>query len=222
MKKEIRKWLLLLMTITVTMYLTGCSAVKEKLGLAFPAKAYVEGVLEAVYHGDYEKYQLYTAESGEAAIERHKAYVAEEADFFSKYLNIEQLSVQGRGMLEELITSLYNKVRFEVQEPVEKDRGVMVEVVVYPVDFFGTAGEELKAYIQDYSQKLEQGALDGLSAEEQKQQYEDGVLEICSKYKEIEPTSYKISVNLQVEEVQEGYYRIADGMGKLDELVIVY
>ncbi len=218
-----RKWcLLLFIAMVLTVNLTGCDAVKEKLGLAFPAKAYVEGVLEAVYHGNYEKYQLYTEERVETAIERRKAYVEGEVEYFSKYLNIENISTKGRGALAELIEALYNQVRFEVQEPVKKDRAAMVEVVVYPVDFFSAAGAELEAYIQDYSQKLAQGEWDSLSTEEQKQQYEDGVLEICSKYSEIEDSSFQISVNLQVEEVQEGYYQITEGMEKLDELVLVY
>lgn len=220
--KKMKRACLLLAGLWAACFLMGCQSLKEKLGVGFPYKTYVEGVLEAVYYGDYEKYQLYTQKSTEAAIEHREAYVEAEAEFFAEYLNIENISSQGMEALTDLIKDLYSQVRFEVQSPVENNRGVMVEVVVYPVDFFGVAPKELETYIQDYNQKLNRGELDNLSTNEQKQKYEDEILAICEKYKELEPSSYQVSVNLQIEEVQEGYYQITDGMEKLDELVIQY
>lgn len=220
--KKMKRACLLLAGLWAACFLMGCQSLKEKLGVGFPYKTYVEGVLEAVYYGDYEKYQLYTQKSTEAAIEHREAYVEAEAEFFAEYLNIKNISSQGMEALTDLIKDLYSQVRFEVQSPVENNRGVMVEVVVYPVDFFGAAQKELETYIQDYNQKLNRGELDNLSTNEQKQKYEDEILAICEKYKELEPSSYQVSVNLQIEEVQEGYYQITDGMEKLDELVIQY
>lgn len=203
-------------------WLTGCAAVKEKLGVAFPAKQYVEGMLEAVYHGEYENYQKYTQESKEAAAAYHEQYVEGEAAYFAEYLHIEELSKKGEEQLKTLIEELYKQVRFEVQEPIHNDEGQLLEVVVYPVDFFHNAGEELNGYIKNFNQALAGGEYDAMSLEEQKAKYESELLAICEKYKEVPASNYQISVNLTLEELDGGYYQITDGFEKLDETVISY
>lgn len=209
-------------TLVLALLLTGCDSLKEKLGVAFPVKQYVESVLEAVYHGEYEEYQKYTQESAEAGRTYHEQYVEGEAAYFAEYLNIEELSKEGEERLKKLIEELYRQARFEVQEPIYKDAGQMMEVVVYPVDFFHEAGEELNGYIREFNQSLASGEFDTMSSEEQKAKYETELLSICEKYVEIPASTYQISVNLTLKELDGGYYQITDGFEKLDEMVISY
>lgn len=201
---------------------SGCTSIKEKLGIAFPAKEYVESVLKTVYLGEYESYQKYTGENEAAAKEHHDRYIEEEAAYFGQYLHIETLSEEGEARLKKVIEALYQQVRFEVQEPIVNKGGQLVEVVVYPVDFFGAAGEEIDTFIKNFSQDLNSGEYDALSEEEQKSKYEKELLAICEKYTEIPESGYQISVNLTIKERDGGYYQIVDGMEKLDEAVIQY
>lgn len=221
-KKIRRKVLLFFIAAAMVFLCTGCAAVKEKLGVAFPAKHYVEGMLEAVYHGEYENYQKYTQESKEAAAAYHTQYVEGEAAYFAEYLRIEELSKKGEEQLKTLIEELYKQARFEVQEPIRNDEGQLLEVVVYPVDFFHNAGEELNGYIKNFNQALACGEYDALSSEEQKAKYETELLAICEKYKEVPASTYQISVNLTLKELEGGYYQITGGFEKLDETVISY
>lgn len=133
MKRKRIRWVVA--ALILGCFLTGCASIKEKMGVAFPTRQYVESVLEAVYHGEYEEYQKYTQESAEAARTYHEQYVEGEAAYFAEYLNIEELSKEGEERLKKLIEELYRQVRFEVQEPIYNDSGQLVEVVVYPVDF---------------------------------------------------------------------------------------
>lgn len=222
-EKKVRRSILLLLIAAAMIFLyTGCASIKEKLGVAFPAKQYVEGMLEAVYHGEYENYQKYTQESKEAAASYHEQYVEGEASYFAEYLHIEELSKKGEEQLKTLIEELYKQARFEVQEPIHNDEGQLLEVVVYPVDFFHNAGEELNEYIKNFNQALAGGEYDTLSSEEQKAKYEAELLEICEKYKEIPASTYQVSVNLTLKELDGGYYQITGGFEKLDETVIPY
>ena len=79
----------LALILSAALFLTGCASIKEKLGVAFPVKEYVESVLETVYHGEYENYQKYTEESEAAAKACHEQYVEEESAYFAEYLHIE-------------------------------------------------------------------------------------------------------------------------------------
>lgn len=206
----------------VALFLTGCASVKEKLGVAFPVKEYVESVLETVYHGEYGNYQKYTEESEAAAKAWHEQYVEEEAAYFAEYLNIELVSKKGEEQLKKIIEELYKQVRFEVQEPIRNDEGQLVEVVVYPVDFFHEAEEELNEYIKNFNQALAGGEYDTMSSEEQKVKYEEELLAICEKHTEVPDSAYQISVNLTLKEWEGGYYQIVSGFEKLDESVISY
>lgn len=220
MKRKVIKGLALV--LFTALFLTGCTSIKEKLGVAFPVKEYVESVLETVYYGEYENYQKYTEESTAAAKAWHEQYMEEEAVYFAEYLHIETVSKKGEERLEKLIETLYKQVRFEVQEPIHNDEGQLVEVVVYPVDFFNEAGEELNEYIKNFEQALAGGEYDTMSSEEQKAKYEGDLLAICEKYKEIPASTYQISVNLILKELEGGYYQITNGFEKLDETVISY
>ena len=212
----------LALALAMALLLTGCASIKEKLGVAFPVKEYVESVLETVYHGEYENYQKYTEESEAAAKAWHEQYVEEEAAYFAEYLHIELISKKGEERLKKLIEELYKQVRFDVQEPIRNDEGQLVEVVVYPVDFFHEAEEELNEYIKNFNQALAGGEYDTMSSEEQKVKYEEELLAICEKHTEIPDTTYQISVNLTLKEREGGYYQIVNGFEKLDELVISY
>ena len=212
----------LALVLTMTLILTGCASIKEKLGVAFPVKEYVESMLETVYHGEYEAYQKYTEESEESAKAWHEQYVEEEASYFARYLHIEPISKKGKERLKKLIEALYRQVRFEVQEPIHNDEGQWVEVVVYPVDFFREAEEELNEYIKNFNQSLAGGEYDTMSSEEQRAKYEEELLSICEKYNEIPDSAYQISVNLTLKELEGGYYQIVNGFEKLDESVISY
>ena len=212
----------LTLSLAMALILTGCTSIKEKLGVAFPVKEYVESVLETVYHGEYEEYQKYTEESVTAAKAWHEQYVEEEAAYFAEYLHIEAVSKKGEERLKKLIEELYKQVRFEVQEPIRNDEGQLVEVVVYPVDFFKEAEEELNEYIKNFNQALAGGEYDTMSSEEQKVKYEEELLAVCEKYTEIPNSTYQISVNLTLKELEGGYYQITSGFEKLDESVISY
>lgn len=210
------------LALSMAVFLTGCASIKEKLGVAFPVKEYVESVLETVYYGEYETYQKYTGESETSAKAWHEQYVEEEAAYFAEYLHIETVSKKGKEQLKKLIETLYKQVRFEVQAPIHNDEGQLIEVVVYPVDFFREAEGELNEYIKNFNQALAGGEYDTLSSEEQKARYEKELLAICEKYKEIPASAYQISVNLTIKELEGGYYQITNGFEKLDESVISY
>ncbi len=219
MKRKIKRTAALLLAVFL---LTGCASVKEKMGIAFPVKEYVESVLETVYHGEYGEYQKYTQESAEAAKAYHDQYVEGETAYFAEYLRIENLSEQGKEQLKKLIEALYKQARFEVQEPIYKDDSQLVEVVVHPVDFFHAAGEEVNGYIQSFNQALAGGEYDTMDSEAQKAKYETELLAICEKYTEVPASTYQISINLTLKELDGGYYQITDGFEKLDETVISY
>jgi hypothetical protein len=202
--------------------LSGCSTLKEKLGYAFETDKYVESVLETAYHGEYEAYLEYTGETQDSARESHASYVEEEVAYFAAYLNLDPLSQQGRARLEALMEDLYGQVRFQVQEPIRSSGYQMVEVVVYPVDFFGAAGAELEETITQFNEALKKGEYASMTEEEQREAYEDKVLSVCEKYREIPESSYSLSVNLTVRELEGGYYEICAGLEELDQAVISY
>ncbi len=221
MNRRRKAWALVL-TLLLSLILSGCTNIKEKLGIAFPAKQYVESILEAVYHGEYEAYENYTGEGTDAAQDYHEEYVEVEASYFAEYLHIDSISEKGTERLKKVIEALYMQARFQVQEPIYNNQDQMVEVVVYPVDFFGVAGEEINTYIKEFNQALADGEYAVMSVEEREEKYETQILDICEKYMDIPESDYQISVNLTIRERDGGYYQITDGFEKLDECVIQY
>lgn len=212
----------LALILTIAVNLTGCRALEEKLGIAFPADEYVDALLEAAYHGEYENYVLYVNETEEKAAERHLQYIEQEALYMAQYLNMENPTEETCKKLEAVVERLYKKAEFQVESPIEKDNGLMVEVIVKPADFFSEAKTELDDYIREYNQKLNLGQLNGISLEEQQKQYQDEILEICDKYAESCKNGLSVSVYLQVKEVGEGYYTLSGDLTEVDKVIITY
>lgn len=208
--------------LLITLTFTGCRALEEKLGIAFPADEYVNAMLEAAYHGEYENYKLYINETEDEAKAHHEQYVEQEALYMAEYLNIENPTEETLTELETIVEQLYKKAEFQVESPIEKDNGLMVEVIVKPVDFFSKAKSDLDAYIKDYNQKLNLGQLDQFSLEEQQKQYQEGILEVCKKYVESSETQLSVSVYLQVKEIGEGYYTLEGDLSEVDKVIITY
>lgn len=219
-KKGVMVKIAVLLLITLTF--TGCRALEEKLGIAFPADEYVNAMLEAAYHGEYENYKLYINETEDEAKAHHEQYVEQEALYMAEYLNIENPTEETLTELETIVEQLYKKAEFQVESPIEKDNGLMVEVIVKPVDFFSKAKSDLDAYIKDYNQKLNLGQLDQFSLEEQQKQYQEGILEVCKKYVESSETQLSVSVYLQVKEIGEGYYTLEGDLSEVDKVIITY
>lgn len=212
----------LLLLVLLGMGSTGCRFLEEKLGIAFPADAYVEGLLEAAYYGKYDKYLLYVNETEEKAAERHNQYVEQEAVYMAEYLNMENPTEETMAELEQIAEQLYKKAEFQVESPIEKDNGLMVEVIVKPVDFFTQAQGELDTYIKEYNQKLNLGQMEGLSLGEQQKQYQEEILEICQKYVDSASPRLSVSAYLQVREVGEGYYTLEGDLAEVDKVILTY
>ncbi len=214
-------WLLLIILLAAACF-TGCRKLEEKLGIAFPADQYVNAMLEAAYHGKYENYVLYVNETEEEGMAHHQEYVAQEAIYMAKYLNMENPTENTIKELEAVVEKLYSKADFQVEPPIEKDNGLMVEVIVEPVDFFAKAKNDIGAYCDAYNQDLNLGKLDSLTVEEQQQQYQQGIVDICKKYAEICENQLSISVYLQIREIGEGYYTLEEDLSEVDKVIISY
>lgn len=212
----------LALLLCLAVFFCGCRALEEKLGIAFPADEYVNALLEAAYHGEYENYVLYVNETEEKAAERHRQYVEQEAAYMAEYLNMEEPGEETLESLEKIVEQLYKKADFQVEAPIEKDGGLMVEVIVKPVDFFSRAKEELENYIREYNRKLDLGQYEQLSTKEQRKQYQEEILAICEKYVDTTENQLSVSEYLQVKEVGNGYYALEGGLTEVDRVFITY
>lgn len=105
----------------------------------------------------------------------------------------------------------------------KSDNGFYVEVVIYPIDIFQLAWDDMKAFADDFNQRTEDGEFEDYSQEDFEEAYDLGMIEICEGYEDqigyLDPVSVVVTVSAD----EDGVYNISqDDFIRLDEKIIQY
>lgn len=217
---------LLVLAVGLGLLLTACTTEEPEAG--FDAGAYVDGVLKAVYLGEFDAAYLEMVEitEAEAQVEYNNGVHVEVNNFYNVY-GIESNSEELHEELEEVFHDIYAHASLTVTGVEEREDGsFLVSVEVEPLDIVRQVHEDLPAAQEEFYAKYPEDAQNTMTTA----QYEAYDLEwarlVLELYQEKLETIGHLTaqtVTLRVEQDSQGYYGINDDdFLALDALVIDY
>lgn len=151
--KKIRKWLVASLSAFMLVALSGCS-------VGFDAGTYVEGVLNNTYLGNAEKYMDQVDITEEEAKKEFEESLAVEAEFFMKFMDIENCSKDVKQQIADMYKAIYAKSKFTVADAEKDGDNYKVKVTVEPIQIFkenweaiSTAWDEAYSTVTDASNR---------------------------------------------------------------------
>lgn len=123
----------------------------------FPVKRYVREALDAVCRSEFDEYgELVGASDSEVS-----AWVREElgltAEAFAAYFGMENVSDQSMDLLREFSRDVYGRCRYKVKGCRRGKDGYEVTVKIKPVLFDELAKDQVKAYVEEFNARSEDG-----------------------------------------------------------------
>ena len=124
--KKCRTWFMGLLSIALLAVVSGCSS-------DFDAAAYVEGVLDNSYFGESEKYIKQVKVEAEEAKKQYEDGLVHEAQFFMKFMDIENCSDEVTQQIIEMYREIYAKAKYNVGIAEADGDNFKVKVTVEPI-----------------------------------------------------------------------------------------
>lgn len=221
MKK--RMALLLAAALMITAAFAGCGSPAED---DF-ARAYVQGVLDTLYLGQYNEDFLAITdyESADDLAEDYENGILVETDYFAYYFDVSLLTDETRTMLVELYKELYRFSKYQVAPSSGDESEYMVEVTISPIDVIKNVVEEdIEYYLESFQRLYDNGDFDSLTEAEYEDLYAQGIIALIQD--RMADVGYledqTVTVSLIQDEADGLYYIQNDGLAEIDEYIIQY
>lgn len=200
--------------------LSGCAQPEAPPDLA---RVYVKGVLDTLYLGEYsEDFISLTDTRDPGELEReYLAGLDAEADYFSEYFGVGELTENARKQVKDLYRDLYKLARYEVSPSLLENEIYSVDVAIQPLDAIDRVARE---DLETYAAGLKTSLSPDLSQEQRTDAYVEGLIGLIREKME-EPGYFEpVTITLEVSKSSEdGLYRIeGKGLAEVDEQLIRY
>ena len=211
---------LLLVVVMSAALLTGC-------GGLIPAKALVQGNLDAVYLGKYSDEYLKLVDSDKAQAEKdYESGIENEVEYFAQYFSIDlsMCSDSTKEKIADMYRQIYSKSKYEVGDQSNNGDTYLVELTVYPIDIFDKViNEDADDFDAKWQARIDAGEFDEMSDAEIMDAWALAIVEFVSEripnigYLEPQTISVQIKTN------DDDTYSIDSGdFQRIDSLIIQY
>ena len=215
------------LALAMTLALTACGGESGEI-TKFDAAAYVDGLLQENYLGQFEQsYLELVGIDEEIAQDTHERCMEQEVGYFTYYFDVSEPTDEIREEFQTLLEEIYSHTRYEVISAAEQEDGSFsVKVEVEPIDIIQLVRSDWDKSTEDFYEEYPVERINAMSdAEYEKmdQEWAQLILELVrEKMPEIgNQTSQSIVV--QVEKNEDGYYSIvSDDFSKLHDLILDY
>lgn len=214
--------------LALLLSLTACSAPAGTE--EFKADAYVTGVLNELYLGQFDpEYLDMVGISEEQAQQAYENGLDQEAAYFIAVYSIQYPTDELREDLAGLYKEIYQHTEFQVEPAVEQEDGsYSVEVKIRPIDIVQqvegdeATQEAYKAFGEKYPvEKL--NAMDAEEYEAADREYAEMLLKLYQDKLPETGNQDEVSVTVRLEKNENGYYAIpAEDFTRLNDAIIDY
>lgn len=200
----------------------------------FDAPQYVKVSLDAVYKGDFSKYEETIGLPAQHAQENYEQGYKSQADVFAKMYSLVDaggnvlLSDTDRAKIEELYKQLYQDVEYRVSDKAKQvNSDYEVEVAIRPVTVFTTSHSDIQAFVSKYNSDIASGVYNDSTVfpdETLNSIFLQGLLDILTPaaqnptYGDEQITTVRVTHNAE----KNSYYINADDLKKISQTVIAY
>ncbi len=194
------------------------------------AKTHVQGLLDGMYKGQYNKDLGEVSDVTKEDIEdMYELNIELEAEWFVDYFELADLfevgevSEESMDSIEEFYKKVYAKAKYEVHSSVKQDENYLIDVDVYPIDIIEKFHEEdSDKLFDDFLARIEAGEFDELSDEEVNDEFIKSMLEMLEARIEKIGYSDKETVTFtMVKDPDDGLYFVEDEL-MADAYIITY
>lgn len=206
---KIRKHLVLITTvILLASSLSGCGLFRN---YKKEYMAYVKGILDVNYKGEFDEYRKLTKASEE---ETQKVYDDGIAYFCTALMNYYGLQdIEGsdiKPQFTELAKNIYKKASYEVTGAEKSSGTYTVDITIYPIDILTITHDDVVAYIEDFNNRVDAGEFNEYDREQYEITYAQGIIDILNKALE-QSGNLEEAKNITVTIINDGeVYYISD------------
>ena len=218
--------------------LTACDSVgsgTQKDTMKEDSQTYVQGLLDKMYLGKYNKEYLDLIDLTETeAEEDYLDRLYGEVDYFCYVFGIEYQDDELNDQIAEMYKQIYAKAKYTVDPATKLESGnYAVEVSVEPIEIFTKITQEEHSAMDDEafaSLGKTEDELNAMSEEESEQWYQDydrayaeGMVELVLSHMDDLTYGDAKSMVFQLAQDSDGYYSLVEGdLQNFDQYIIAY
>ena len=213
MKKQqltVRLAAILLVLVMALVSLTGCQLEQpvestENTEYFTAYEGYVQSVLDANYHAEYEEYMAITGATAEQAskiLQAHAVTLTEQlAEMYDIHLG--QLPEEIGNRLVEICTAIYKKSAYSVESVEKVGETVYVTVSVEPIKFLEDAASGVSDFTAAFNDRAKAGEFENMTESEYEYEYAKGILDVLEDAVDgityAEAKTYRIQIQYNAE-----------------------
>ena len=209
-----------MISILLVTLLNGCSTISLLTQGEFDASGYVQGIMDASYKGEFEKYIKLTQDTEENAKTAYEAVMETKAEGLANYTAV-TLNDEMKAKFIEFSKQIYQKAKYEVSDAKKTDKGFTVDIIISPMLILQSISNEGKNYVADFNEKNANGDFAELSDDEFAEEYGKGIIQVFENsiptIQYDEPVTITVNVILQEDKV---YTMKAEEFTKIDSVIL--
>lgn len=215
-----KKSIVVLISVVMTFCLCGCSTIDLLTQGEFDASGYVQGIMDATYKAEFDKYVELTEDTQENSQAAYDTVMDTKAQAFATYTAV-TLTDESKAKFIEYSKRIYKNAKYEVLEATKTDKGFTVDVVISPITILQSITTEGEAFVTEFNTKNSNGEFAELTEEEFQAEYANGIMQIfennIAKIQYGEDVTITVSVNLQEDKV---YTLDTEEFTKIDSVIL--
>jgi hypothetical protein len=214
------KSIVVLISVCMTFCLSGCSTIDLLTQGEFDASGYVQGIMDATYKAEFDKYVELTQDTKENSQTAYDTVMDTKAQAFATYTAV-TLTDESKAKFIEYSKQIYKNAKYEVLEATKTDKGFTVDVIISPITILQSITTQGEAFVTEFNAKNLNGDFAELTEEEFQGEYAKGIMEIfennISKIQYGEAVTITVLVTLQEDKV---YTLETDEFTKIDGVIL--
>ncbi len=216
MKTYTKRCLLILMSLCMLVSLAGCSATKGQR-----YKSYIKSLMSANYLGVTDEYVRTTGATPDEADAMYLQNVTRLADNLTSYYGFEISNDEELApMMVEIAKKIYGKANYKVEKVYQDNNIYYVDVTISPINILNQTDADVKAYIEQFNQRVESGEFENYTKEEYENEFAGGIIDILSAAIDNIEYCEPETVSVRIIETEDSFYIGDEDFCALDMLVI--
>jgi len=218
--KLYKKSIVVLFCVLMMTSLNGCSSLSLLTEGEFDASGYVQGIMDATYKAEFDKYVELTEDTKENAQIAYDTVMDTKANAFATYTAV-TLTDDSKAKFIEYSKQIYKNAKYEVLEAKKTDTGFTVDVVISPITILQNISSEGEAFVTEFNTKNENAEFADLTQEEYEAEYAKGIMQIFEN--NISNIQYgdNVTVTVNVTAQEDNIYTLeADEFSKIDSAIL--
>lgn len=208
----------LIMAMVMLLSLTGCSesARMDKY------EKYISSLITANYIGTSSDYVRATGADKDDIEGLYLQNASRLANNLGEFYDLRITSDHDLApALVDLSKTIYSRTRFEVGEAYKENDNYYVPVTIYPINIINQTEPEVRAYIDDFNRRVEDGEFNDYEEDAYEKQFASGIIDILKNATEAMEYGDPVELTVRILQNENSFYISDDDFRRIDEAVLL-